>query len=56
MLASTLLIEDVVVGAVAETLSRAMAELTRHGVAQFQGRVVTIPDLDQALDEVEGCS
>lgn len=42
------------VGATPETLSRVIAELTRDGAARFQGRVVTIPDLDRALDEVEG--
>lgn len=44
------------VGATPETLSRAITELTREGLAQVQGRVVTIPDLDRVLDEVEGGS
>jgi CRP/FNR family transcriptional regulator len=36
-----------------ETLSRAIHELERDGVATFSGRNVHIPDLDRMLDELE---
>jgi CRP/FNR family transcriptional regulator len=36
-----------------ETLSRAIHELERNGVALFSGRTVRIPDLDRMMDELE---
>ncbi len=40
-------------GARPESLSRAIRELSGAGVAVFDGRDVTIPDLDALIDEVE---
>ncbi len=36
-----------------ETVARTTKALERDGVAYFQGRVVTIPDLDTLMDEVD---
>lgn len=43
-----------VVGVTPATLSRTIAKLARMRVATFRGRFVTIPDLDLALDVVDG--
>lgn len=40
-------------GATPESISRATRELTADEVAQFRGRWVTVPDLDQLIDETE---
>ncbi|MBP7146896.1 MAG: Crp/Fnr family transcriptional regulator [Acidobacteria bacterium] len=40
-------------GARPETISRAIAQLERRGLAHFTGRRVTIPDLDALIDEAE---
>jgi CRP-like cAMP-binding protein len=40
-------------GARPESLSRAIRQLSDAGVARFEGRRVTIPDLDALIDEVE---